>query len=152
MRACAAGLRDSARAAPAGRAVEVDGGVDQPDVAERLREVADEAAAPSGRTPRRAARRRCAGASSRSNSALRLVRAGRAAQGVGEPERAGRNAPSPPGRPSTCLGLGAVAEHEPVVHELALDRRDGAAHPRSSGGRNPTSGIMSRLASSSLEP
>ena len=56
------------------------------------------------------------------------------------------------GRPSTApSSTGAVALHEAVDQQLALDRLDRADDRAGSlGGRNPTRGRMSRLASSSV--
>ena len=70
---------------------------------------------------------------------------------LGEPEAADQE--SALARRKAVLGLPRVVAHdEAVAHQLALDRRNRAAHARVVGGRKPKSGITSALASSSVEP
>ena len=66
----------------------------------------------------------------------------------------GRKAPSPGGSPSTSGVVGLVPPDEAVRASASLlDRLDRARRPGGSvGGRKPTSGIISRLASSRFEP
>jgi hypothetical protein len=62
-----------------------------------------------------------------------------------------RNAPSPGRQPvagGRGVGVGAVAEHEAVDDEVALEGRHGPDTRGSTAGRKPTSGMSSRLASS----
>ena len=95
---------------PGPAAGEVAGGVDQPDVRERLREVADQPASLAGRTPRRAGRRRCAApAAARRVSRASSVRPRRARLSASQKVQ-GRNAPSPGGRPSTLASAGVAGD------------------------------------------
>ena len=90
-------------------------------------------------------------ASSRSNSASRLVRAARQRVVVGEPERAGEEHALAGRQPVDVSSSRAIAEDESVLQRSSLDRLARCRRTRgSSAGRKPTSGIISRLASSSL--
>ena len=75
-------------------------------------------------------------------------------QVVGQPERAGQKGALTSGESGDLAGgVGRVAPDEPVVAEAGLD--GSATVPvtlRSVAGRNPTRGIMKRLASSSGRP
>ena len=130
---------------------DVEGGVHEREVRERLREVAEQPL-DRGRTPRRAGRRRCARSRSRSNSCTRLVVSPEQRVAVGEPERA-RQERALAGRQAVDAALlAAVAEDEAVVRGArARSPRPCRAMRGSVAGRKPTSGISSRLASSSFE-
>ena len=85
---------------------------------------------------------------------LRLVHPALQCEVVREPERAGKErafARRQAVDAADILVVG-VAVDEAVAHELTLDRGDRAHHARVVGGRKPTSGIVSRLASSRFEP
>ena len=74
-------------------------------------------------------------------------------EAVGQPERTGQKGTFAAGQPVDVAGVDrAVAQHESAIDQLALDGLDGAPDPRVRAGRNPTSGIMSRLASSWSDP
>ena len=67
----------------------------------------------------------------RSNSSWASSLAPDHVQAVHQPERAGQEGALPPGQPvDRAVVGGAVAQDEPVVHELALHGFDGAHHPR----------------------
>ena len=114
---------------------EVVRGVDERDVGERLREVAEQPVRRAGRTPRQqadvVAQRRAA-----ARTAPRPRRGGPAARGC-RPARTCR----PGTRPRRAAGRRRSRPRrvdsgdEAVVHELALDRLDGAEHPRVVGGQ-----------------
>ena len=106
--------------------------VDEADVAEGLREVADEPASARVVFLRRAARRRWR-ARAAARTARRPRRGARAARGVDEPERA-RQEGALAGRQPVVGLLGRVAQHEPVAAQLALDRLDRARDARVVGG------------------
>ena len=117
---------------------EVRGGVDEADVGERLREVAELAAARRvvllGEQPDVVARAR---AGARTSRARRPSRPMSARLSASQNEQ-GRNAPSPAGSPSTApVGLGLVAGDEAVVQQRALDRVDGADDARVVAGQEP---------------
>ena len=147
---CAVPVRRALLRRP-GRAAQVVRGVDQRDVRERLREVADQARRPACRTPRRAARRRCA-ARAAARTAVARRPGGRSARRR-RPARSCRPGmrPRPPAgrrRPSS----GRSGSRKPSTNRW---RSTAAIVPRtrgSSGGRKPTVGSSSRLASSSFEP
>ena len=106
---------------------QVGRGVDEADVGERLREVAELASARRRRTPRRAGRRRSRSATRRSNSASASSSRPIIARLSASQNEQGRNAPSPAGSPSTApVGLGLVAGDEAVLQQRPLDRVDRA--------------------------
>jgi hypothetical protein len=70
---------------------------------------------------------------------------------VGEPETAGKKCPFA-GRQTILPGSCIVAQYETVADEMPLYGGRRADDPGSSGGRKPTSGMASRLASRCLEP
>ena len=129
---------------------DVQHGVDQGQVGEGLREVAEVAPAARRRAPRRRGR---AGSPS--------TAASRRAAGRGRARRSGPSAdtsqneqmvkvPSSPDKPVVGL-LDAVAQHEAVVGQLVGDGAHGGDQMRgSSGGRKPTSGMSSTDASSAV--
>src|SRR5262252_2584634 len=70
---------------------------------------------------------------------------------VGKPKAARKKYPF--SRSQTInAGLGSITKYEPVDRELLLDSRNGAAHAWIVRRQEPTRGINSRLASSSLLP
>ncbi len=72
---------------------------------------------------------------------------------VSQPERAGQEQALVAGEPVDFAQRPAsVATHQAVDGELRLDGRHRTDDPLVRRGRNPTSGIMSRAASSSSEP
>ena len=85
---------------------------------------------------------------------LRLLAAPLEREHLDEPERAGEEDAFARRQPvDVPVLLRPVSEHESVVRELAPDRLHGGHDPRVvDAARNPTSGIMSALASSSSEP
>ena len=86
----------------AGDAREVAGGVDQRHVGERLREVAEHAGPPPGRTPPTAGRRRCAARAAARTGARASSCAARAGRGCRPARRCRAGTPLAGGRPSTC--------------------------------------------------
>ena len=128
------------------------GGRDQADVAEGLREVAELAAAPPGRTPRRAAPRRCG-----ARAAARTAPA--------PPSRGRSGAARPPARTSTpgrCPRRRAARPRRRRRCCSGVRNRSWPSSARtastvpttrgSSGGRKPTRGMSRVAASSSVEP
>ena len=111
--------------APLVGADDVQRGVDEREVRERLREVAEVAARDAGRSPRRraAAARRSDSSRSHSSRARRCSPISLSARH--EPERADRERRPPP-RAEPVVGLvDAVAQDEPVDGQLVGDRVDG---------------------------
>ena len=106
-----------------------DGGADQRQVGERLREVADHPLARRvvllGEQADVVGQRR----RSRSHQRVRVVEPPGRGVGRDQPERAGQERVLVAGQPVDA-GLGAVAQQQPVAHQVLLDRRDGAEHPR----------------------
>jgi len=91
---------------------------------------------PCGRTPRRAARGRWSG-DEPLEERPRVVRATEEHVGIGEPERAGEEDPSPSGRPSTCW----FVTYRCTKPSFIRRRSTAATVPRrrgSSSGRKPT--------------
>src|SRR4051794_12318494 len=102
------------------------GAVDQPDMGPRLREVAHEA--PRSRAVLLADETdivaKLAQALEQGDGLLDAAHEGEV---VDEPERAGQEDALAP-RKAVAAVAGAVAEHEAVIAQLALDGFDGAAH------------------------
>ncbi len=102
-----------------------------------------------GRTPPTSRPTSLRSASSRSNSSARRRGGPAARRSSTSQKEQGRNAPSPGGQPvDRRLPSARSGSTKPSSHELALDRLDGADDARVVAGRKPTSGIISRLASS----
>ena len=129
---------------------EIAGRIDERHVRERLRKIAHQALGVRCRIPRRAARRRCA-VPAAAQMSLRRRRDARAWRNCRPAKTCRAKTPLRPAAGRRCRAA-SDSEHEPVAHQLALDGGDGAAHARVVGGKKPTSGIISRLASSSLAP
>ena len=114
------GLARPAAAVRAGVAVQVERGLDERHVAERLRGVADLPLVPGVVLLAEQARRRCAGPSSRSNSSAASSSRPIMCSALTSQKLQARNAPSLPGRPSELLpgrrcGVGQlVAAHQAV--------------------------------------
>ena len=126
---------------------QIIGTVDQRQMRERLREIADELSAPvvflaNRPTSLQSPISRWNSARPREPALQDIVSASQKLQA--------RKTPSPGGSPSSVAAF--VAHHEAVAQQLALDRRDGAPDARIVAGRKPTQGISSRLASSSSPP
>ena len=129
----------------------VERGDDHGQMREALREVADQTLRCADRIPRRASPTSFASASSRSNNCARFVVPAGHRVGVREPEAA-REEGAFAGRQAVVDRSRVVAQHEAVAQQALLDGATVPTTRGSSGGRKPTRGISSRLASSSFEP
>src|SRR3954467_11871943 len=112
---------------------QVHRGIDQRDVREGLREVAQLAAA--ARVGFLGEQADVVGEAAQALEQLaRLGAPAEQDQAVGEPEAAGEEHPLALGQPVERFAR-AIAQHEAVLRELALDRLDGAAHARVAAGQ-----------------
>ena len=132
---------------------EVEGGVHEREVRERLREVPEQPPAPAGRTPRTAGRGRCRGrpAARRARAPRRGGRAARSSRTARTSTAGTRLRRAAARRRRVARACGSGARIRPGA-ALARPPRSFRGSARSVAGRKPTSGNSRRLASSSFEP